>query len=65
MTGQTSTINVGTLLVDLYDPAKARLVWRGDGTKTIDVKKDPEKNYKNLQKAVAKIFKNYPPGTKE
>jgi hypothetical protein len=59
--GQTSTIPVGTLLVDLYDPAKKQLIWRGDASKTIDLKKDPDKNYKNLQKAMAKLFKNYPP----
>ena len=61
VTGQTSTIPVGMLLVDLYDPAKKRLIWRGDATKTIDLKKDPDKNYKNLQKTMAKLFKNYPP----
>ena len=59
--GQTSTIPVGTLLVDLYDPAKKQLIWRADASKTIDLKKDPDKNYKNLQKAMAKLFKNYPP----
>ena len=59
--GQTSTIPVGTLLVDIYDPARKQLVWRGDATKSIDLKEDPNKNYRNLQKAVAKIFKNYPP----
>ncbi len=61
VTGQTSTIPVGTLLVDLYDPARKQLVWRGDGTKTIDLKKDPDKNYSILQKSMAKLFKNYPP----
>ena len=61
VTGQTSTIPVGMLLVDLYDPAKKQLIWRGDATKSIDLKKDPDKNYKNLQKAMAKLFKNYPP----
>jgi len=61
VTGQTSTIAVGTLLIDLYDPARKQLVWRGDGTKTIDIKKNPDKNYRNLQKAVAKLFKNYLP----
>ena len=61
VTGQTSTIPVGMLLVDLYDQAKKQLVWRGDATKSIDLKKDPDKNYKNLQKAMAKLFKNYPP----
>ena len=59
--GQTSTIPVGMLLVSLYDPAKKQLIWRGDATNTINVKKDPDKNYKTLQKAMAKLFKNYPP----
>lgn len=61
VTGQTSTIPVGMLLVDMYDPATKQLIWRGDASKTIDLKKDPDKNYKNLQKAMAKLFKNYPP----
>ena len=59
--GQTSTIPVGMLMVDLYDPAKKQLIWRGDATKAIDLNKDPDKNYKNLQKAMIKLFKNYPP----
>ena len=61
VTGQTSTIPVGMLLVDLFDPARKQLIWRGDASKTIDLKKDPDKNYRNLQKAMAKLFKNYPP----
>jgi hypothetical protein len=62
--GETYTIRIGTLVVDLYDPARHQLIWRGDVTKTIDLKKDPDKNYKNLQKAMAKLFKNYPPALK-
>ena len=58
-----STIEVGKLVVNLVDPAKKQLVWRGDAAKTLDIKKDPDKNYKNLQKAMAKLFKNYPPGS--
>lgn len=61
VTGQTSTIPVGMLLVNLYDPAQKQLIWRGDATKAIELKKDPNKNYKNLQKAMTKLFKNYPP----
>lgn len=60
ITGQTATIPVGTLVVDLYDPARKQLVWRGDATKTIDPKKDPDKNYRILQKSMTKLFKNYP-----
>jgi hypothetical protein len=59
--GQTSTIPVGVLLVNLYDPARKQLIWRGDASKTIDLQKDPDKNYKTLQKAMTKLFKNYPP----
>ena len=59
--GQTSTIPIGTLVVGLYDPARKQLIWRGDASKTVDLKKDPNKNYKNLQKAMVKLFKNYPP----
>jgi len=59
--GQISTIPVGTLVIDVYDPARKQLIWRGDASKTLDLKKDPDKNYKNLQKAMSKLFKNYPP----
>lgn len=64
VTGQTSTIPVGMLLIDMYDPAKRQLIWRGDASKTIDLQKSPDKNYKNLQKAMTKLFKNYPPQAK-
>ena len=58
----TSTIEIGKLVIGLFDPAKKQLVWRGSASKTLDIKKDPEKNYSNLEKAMAKLFKNYPPG---
>ena len=63
--GQTSSVPIGTIVVDLYDHAQKQLIWRGDATKTIDLKKDPDKNYKNLQNAMAKLFKNYPPQPKK
>ncbi len=65
MQAQTSSVPIGTIVVDLYDPTLDDLIWRGDATKTIDLKKDPDKNYKNLQKAMAKLFKNYPPQPKK
>jgi hypothetical protein len=64
-TGQTDTIYVGQLGVDMYDPANKDLVWRGIATKTIDEKAKPEKQQKNLDKALKKLFKNYPPVKKE
>ena len=57
MQGQTSTIPVGILLMDLYDVGRKQLVWRGDAIKTINLKKDPDKNYKNLQKVMAKLLR--------
>jgi hypothetical protein len=61
----TSTIEVGTLILNLYDPAKKQLVWRGSATKSLDIKKDPDKNYKNLEKAVQKLLRNFPPSSKK
>src|SRR5215469_7037138 len=60
-TATSSTINVGTLVLDLYDPATKQLVWTGNATKTIDPSSNQEKNQKNLDKAMAKLLKNYPP----
>jgi hypothetical protein len=59
--GQTSTIPIGTLVVGLYDPARKQLIWQGDASKTVVLKQDPNKNYQTLQKAMTKLFKNYPP----
>jgi hypothetical protein len=61
----SSTINIGTLNVDLYDVATRNQVWRGAATKTLGSGKDPNKINKNLNKASAKLFKNYPPRLKK
>ena len=59
----TATIDVGKLVIGLVDPATKQLVWRGAASKTLDLSKDPDKNYRTLEKAMAKLFRNYPPGT--
>ena len=59
--GQTSTIYVGQLAVDMYDSKNHDLVWRGVASKTIDPKAKPDKQQTNLTKAVTKLLKNYPP----
>jgi hypothetical protein len=64
-TGTTSTIYKGQLALDMYDSAKHDLVWRGVVSKTIDPKAKPEKQQKNLAKAVTKLLKNYPPVVKK
>jgi Domain of unknown function (DUF4136) len=62
--GQTSTIYVGQIAIDMYDSANKDLVWRGVVSKTLDPKAKPEKQQKNLNKAMAKLFKKYPPEVK-
>jgi hypothetical protein len=64
-TGQTSTIYVGQIALDMYASSPQQLVWRGVASKTIDAKAKPEKQQKNLEKAVAKLVKNYPPVAKK
>jgi len=63
-TATSSTISVGTLVLDLYDPATKQLVWTGNATKTLDPGSNQEKNQKNLDKAMEKLLKNYPPKQK-
>jgi hypothetical protein len=60
----SSTISVGTLVLDMYDPGTKQLVWTGQATKTIDTGANHEKNMKNLDKSMAKLLKNYPPKQK-
>src|SRR5215469_7989886 len=60
-TATSSTINVGSLVIDMYDPATKQLVWTGTATKTMDPSSNQEKNEKNLNKAMAKLLKNFPP----
>ena len=64
-TGSTSTIYVGQLAVDMYAAAPHQLIWRGVASKTLDPKAKPEKQQKNLAKAVTKLLKNYPPVVKK
>jgi hypothetical protein len=57
-------ILVGTLAIDMIDAKKKQVAWRGLGTKEIDTTAKPEKRDSNINKAVEKIFKNYPPKVK-
>jgi hypothetical protein len=63
-TATTSTINIGTINLDLYDVATKKQLWRGEATKTLGSGKDPRKVEKNLNKAMAKLLKKYPPPAK-
>lgn len=56
----SSTLNVGSLVLDIYDPTTKQLVWTGTATKTIDPSSNQDKNQKNLDKAMQKLLKSYP-----
>jgi hypothetical protein len=64
-TGQTSTIFIGQLALDMYASSPQSLVWRGVVSKTLDTEAKPDKQQKNLTKSVAKLLKNYPPAQKK
>jgi hypothetical protein len=49
---------VGTLIVDLYDAKTQSLVWRGIGQNSLS--NNGSKNQQTVQKAVAKMFKQWP-----
>jgi hypothetical protein len=52
---------MGALVIDLIDNALQQLVWRGVGTKEVDLGGNPEKRNAAIAKVVEKILKNYPP----
>ena len=60
-TATSSTIVIGTLVLDMYDPAPKQLVWSGRATKTLDPNANQEKKQKNLDKAMAKLLESFSP----
>jgi hypothetical protein len=58
---RVNEILVGTLVIDLSDATKQEVVWRGMGVKEVDPQAKAEKRDKNINEAVAKIFRNFPP----
>jgi hypothetical protein len=50
---------IGTLVVDLYDAKNQSLIWRGIAQNTLN--NNGNKNQQMVQKAVTKMFKQWPP----
>lgn len=61
--GRTKVVEIGTLVIEIYDPKTKSLVWQATASDTL--KSTPEKNEKLLDKAVEKAFKDYPPKSKK
>ena len=62
-TTTTETYKVGTLVVDLFDTKTKNLIWRGSSSDTLSDNSD--KNTKNLDKGVQKMFAHFPPQPKK
>jgi hypothetical protein len=58
---RTEEILTGTLAVDIVDARTKTIVWRGTASKEVDVKADPNKRERNINRAAERLFKNYPP----
>jgi hypothetical protein len=64
-TATSSTIHIGTIALDMYDASAKELVWKGQASKTLSGEKNPEKRQKNIEKAMAKLLKDFPPKPKK
>ena len=60
-TANVEEILKGTLIVDLIDARTKTIVWRGIASKEIDVRADPAKRDRNINRAAEKLFNRYPP----
>jgi hypothetical protein len=58
-TTTTETYKVGTLIIDMFDTKTKTLLWRGSSSDTLS--NNSNKNIKNLDKGVDKMFKHFPP----
>ena len=54
----------GLLVIDLVDPSKASLLWRGTGTARVNPSAEPEKSVKAINEGVEQILSQFPPQTK-
>jgi Domain of unknown function (DUF4136) len=61
-TTTTETYQVGTVVVDLFDGKTKNLIWRGSASDTLS--NNADKNTKNLDKGVQKMFAHFPPEPK-
>ena len=57
---RVEAVPVGALVVEIVNARTHQTVWRGIVSDDLDPKASPEKREKNLNKAVEKLFKNYP-----
>jgi hypothetical protein len=63
--GETaSTVHSGPLVVYMFDAARNQLVWWSVLPNVIAADAEPDKKQKHMDKAIAKLLKDYPPQKK-
>ncbi len=63
-TMRTSTAReyeVGSIIIDILDPIKHKLIWRGSGSKMLSRESNSEETTKRIDEAVTAILKDFPP----
>ena len=60
-TARAEDIVTGTLIVDVINARTETIVWRGTATKEVNINAKPAQREKNINRAVAKLLKNFPP----
>ncbi len=55
--------SVGNLVVDIFDASDKRLIWRGMASKVLSSR--PNRNIAKLNRAVAEMFRRFPPAAKD
>ena len=58
-TTTSDTYKVGTVVIDLFDTRTKQLIWRGAASDTLS--DNSNKNIKNLDEGVDRMFKQFPP----
>lgn len=55
------TIEIGTLVIDMYDTAVKERVWTGRATKVLDPNSSQKDRQRNFDKAAKKLLAKFPP----
>jgi len=59
-TTRPTTVEQGTLVIDVWDASRNEMIWRGVATSTLS--SNPERNTRTINRAVERAFRNFPPG---
>jgi len=64
-TATSTTINIGTVALDMYDAAAKELVWKGQASKTVSNEKDPRSGRRTSTRRWRSSSKDFPPKPKK